>query len=196
MSFYPAKISERFRAPKNVGSAVEANAVGTSAAFVCGAVLRFALRINRETKEIQEIKFKSNGCGYLIAAADALAETIRGKRLTELHRFDREILESAIETKLGKFSEHRKHCLDLATETLQSALANFRALQIEEFTGEKALICTCFGVSEETIERIVTENQAESVEQIGEICNAGTGCGSCQLLIAELIDVGRFQEFN
>ena len=32
----------------------------------------------------------------------------------------------------------------------------------------------------------------QSVEEVGEICNAGTGCGSCQMLIAELLEV-KFQ---
>ena len=196
MDFYPPIVSEKFHQPKNAGQADRANAVGTNATFVCGAVLRFSLWIDRETKEIHAAKFQTNGCGFLIAAADALAEKIVGRRLTELHSFDRQFLESEIENEIGKFSEHRTHCLDLATKTLQIALADFRRLQIEEFAGERALICTCFGVSEETIERVIAENQAQTVEQVGEVCNAGTGCGSCQLLIAELLDVGKFHEFN
>ncbi len=188
MSFYPPRVSEKFNAPKNVGAAVEANAVGTSATFVCGAVLRFTLRIDRATKKIQEVKFVTSGCGYLIAAADALAEKMAGKSLTELHSLDKRVLEFAIESELGKFSEHRKHCLELATETLQSALTDFRRLQVEEFAGEKALICTCFGVSEETIENLIVEKSLETVEQVTDTCNAGGGCGSCQPLIQEILD--------
>jgi NifU-like protein len=62
------------------------------------------------------------------------------------------------------------------------------AFQIEEFTGEKALICTCFGVSEETIERVIANNRCETVEEVSQKCNAGSGCGSCQPLIQEIID--------
>jgi len=188
MNFYPPKISEKFHAPENVGEAVSANAVRTNATFICGAVLRFTLRIDRETKEILEAKFKTNGCGFLIAAAETLAEKIVGRHLTELHSFDRRVLESEIESEIGKFSEPRKHCLELATETLQSALADFRALQIEEFAGEKALICTCFGVSEETIENLIKNNLLETIEDVTDACSAGGGCGSCQPLIQELID--------
>ena len=188
MSFYSAKISERFHAPKNVGRAQDANAVGTSATFVCGAVLRFTLRIDRKTKEIREANFLTNGCGYLIASADAMAEKIVGSRLTEFHSLDKHVLESAIENELEKFSAHRKHCLNLATETLQIALADFRALQIEEFTGEKVLICTCFGVSEETIENLIVEKSLATIEEVTGACNAGGGCGSCQPLIQEILD--------
>ncbi|HLM59769.1 MAG TPA: iron-sulfur cluster assembly scaffold protein [Pyrinomonadaceae bacterium] len=188
VSFYPAKISEKFRAPKRAGKATGANAVGTSATFVCGAVLRLSLRIEKQTKEILETKFQTNGCGYLIASAETLAEKITGKRLTELHSLDRQVFESEIENELGVFSEQRKHCLNLVTETLQMALADFRASQIEEFAGEKALICTCFGVSEETIENLVIKDSLLTVSEVTDICNAGGGCGSCQPLIQEIID--------
>jgi NifU-like protein len=77
----------------------------------------------------------------------------------------------------------------LCLETLQNALANFRAFQVEEWTGEKALICSCFGVSEETIENLIKTNSLETVEEVTDVCNAGGGCGSCQPLIQELIDV-------
>jgi len=188
MSFYPPRISEKFNAPKNVGAAVEANAVGASATFVCGAVLRFTLRIDRQTKKIQEMKFVTSGCGYLIAAADALADEMAGVSLAELHSFDKRVLEFAIESELGEFSERRKHCLELATDALQNALADFRRLQIEEFTGEKALICTCFGVSEETIENLIAEKSLATIEEVTDLCSAGGGCGSCQPLIQEIID--------
>jgi NifU-like protein len=188
MSFYPPRISEKFNAPKNVGAAVEANAVGASATFVCGAVLRFTLRIDRQTKKIQEMKFVTSGCGYLIAAADALADEMAGVSLAELHSFDKRVLEFAIESELGEFSERRKHCLELATDALQNALADFRRLQIEEFMGEKALICTCFGVSEETIENLIAEKSLATIEEVTDLCSAGGGCGSCQPLIQEIID--------
>ncbi|MCA1623077.1 MAG: iron-sulfur cluster assembly scaffold protein [Acidobacteria bacterium] len=151
--------------------------------------MRFTLQIEIETKEIIEAKYQTNGCGYLIASADVLAEEIAGKKLFELHGLDKNVLQTKIETELGEFSEHRKHCLQLCLETLQNAFADFRAFQIEEFSGEKALICTCFGVSEETIEKLVKTNLLETVEEVTDACNAGGGCGSCQPLIQEILDV-------
>ena len=195
MSFYPPKISEIFHAPKNVGRADKPNAIGTNATFVCGAVLRFALRIDGETKEILEAKFQTNGCGFLIASADTLAEKIVGRRLTELHHFDKRFLKSEIENEIGKFSAHRMHCLNLTLETLQGALAHFRAVQVEAFAGEQALICTCFGVSEDAIEKTVAENSLKTIEEVTDACNAGGGCGSCQPLIQEIIDAVRRDEF-
>ena len=189
MSFYPEKINRRFYAPRNAGKAANANSVGTGASFVCGTFVRFFLDIDRQTKEIKDAKFKSNGCGFATAAADVLAEKIIGRHLTELHGLDKNELKTKLEAELEKFPESRSHCPEICLEALQGALADFRAFQLEEFAGEKALICTCFGVSEETIEKAIAGHSAETVEEVGEICNAGTGCGSCQFLIQELLDV-------
>lgn len=187
MSFYPSKINERFLAPQRVGKPANPNAAGTGASFVCGAFVRFFLEIDVETKEIKDAKFTSNGCGFTVAAADILAEKIIGKKLTDLHGLNEQ--QAEIENELGKFPAHRAHCITICLDALQQAFADFRAFYIEEFSGEKALICTCFGVAEETIEKIIRENKSETVEAVGEICSAGTGCGSCQFLIQELIDI-------
>ncbi|MBA3692659.1 MAG: iron-sulfur cluster assembly scaffold protein [Acidobacteria bacterium] len=188
MKFYRTNISEKFHAPKNVGKAASANAVGTSATFVCGAILRLTLRIETNTKEILDARFQTNGCGFLIASADVLTEKIIGKRLVELHGLDKQTLQTEIENELGIFENHRRHCLDLTFDALQNSFADFRAGQIEEFAGEKALICTCFGISEETIEQLIKKKSLKTIEEITNVCNAGGGCGSCQPLIQEIID--------
>lgn len=194
MSFYPEKISEKFRAPENAGKAKGANAVGTEASFICGAAIRFSLRIERETKEILETKYQTNGCGFLIAAAETLAQNLNGKKLIELHGLDHPELQARIENEIGKFSAHRDHCLNLCLDALQSALADFRSAQLEEFTGEKALICTCFGVSEETIEQAIGEYSLETVDEVIDVCRAGGGCGSCQPLIEDILETVRLNE--
>ncbi len=188
-NFYPEKISARFFEPKNAGKSEKTNAVGTGASFVCGTFVRFYLQIDILTKEIREAKFKSNGCGFAVAAAEVLTEKIAGRHLTELHGLDKDKLREEIEDELGKFPEHRKHCPQICFDALQSALADFRAFQVKEFAGEKALICTCFGIPEEQVEKVIAEYQIESVEDVAAVCNAGGGCGSCRFLIQELIDV-------
>ncbi len=49
------------------------------------------------------------------------------------------------------------------------------------------IICACFNVGEKTIAEAITEQGASDVEQVGDICQAGTNCGSCRPEIAELI---------
>ena len=189
MSYYPPKVAERFCAPRCAGRARDANAVGTGATFICGAVVRFTLRIDPAEKEIREAKFQTSGCGYAVAAAETIARRITGKHLAELHGLDKIDLRREIEGELGAFEETRRHCLELALEALEGAFGDYRAAQLEEWAGEKALICTCFGVSEETIESVIESEAVETVEEVAAACNAGGGCGSCRFLIQEMIDV-------
>ena len=184
MRVYPTKIGDHVFNPRNTGEVSGANAVGKNVTFMCGCFLEIGLRI--EKQQIMAAKFRTNGCGFMMAAADLLTEILQNKELTDLKGLDR--LEKEIEKKLGEFPAERRHCLKLPLEVLQSAFQRFRSLQIEEWIGEKALICTCFGVSEETIEGLVKEKGCESVEEVSRICQAGSGCGSCQPLIQEIID--------
>ena len=195
MSFYPEKISERFYALTRSGKAEKTNAVGTGASFLCGTFVRFFLEIDVSTKEIKDAKYKTNGCGFTIAAAEVLTGKIVGKKLTELHGLKNEELAAEIESELDLFPAERKHCAEICLDALHAALDDFRSFQIEEFTGEKALICTCFGVSENEIENVIEKNAVESVEEVTSLCNAGGGCGSCVMLIRELIDIYQSENF-
>lgn len=134
------------------------------------------------------MRFQTNGCGFMIAAADALADAIAGKQLAELHGLDRDELRAKLCEELDAFPADRRHCEEACIEALRSAFADYRARRIEEFQGEKALICTCFGVSQETIESQIVKGSLKTVEEVTRICNAGGGCGSCRMLIQEIID--------
>ena len=193
MSFYPDKISEFFHVPTRAGKSARTNAVGTGVGLVCGSFVRFYLEIDLETKEIRDARYKTNGCGFAIAAGEVLTKKIVGQKLTELHGLNHAEFFREIEDELGEFPAARAHCAEICFDALQAAFGDFRALQIEEFTGEKALICTCFGVSEDTIQAVISENQAETAEEVGDVCSAGTGCGSCRFLIQELIDIHRLE---
>jgi NifU-like protein len=196
VSFYPEKISERFYRTKRAGKPEKTNAVGTGASFLCGTFVRFFLEIDISTKEIKDAKYRSNACGFTIAAAEVLTEKICGKKLTELHGLENEELKTELENALGVFPDGRNHCAEMCFDALHAALNDFRVLQIEEFAGEKALICTCFGVSENEIENVIEQNRIETIEEVTQICNAGGGCGSCRMLVQELIDIYQMENFQ
>ena len=193
MTFYPAKINARFRSPQNAGKARGANAVGTSASFECGSFVRISLEIENDVKAITQARFQTNGCGYLTAAADAVAEMLTGRELTDLHGLGLDEYGRLLIDQLEEFPRARKQCADLVFHALKDALADYRAYVIEEFSGEKALICTCFGVSEETIESYIDANSPTSVSEVTKACRAGSGCGSCRMLIQEMIDSRKFE---
>ncbi len=193
MSFYPPKVQNRFDSPRKAAITDGANAFGRSASFKCGSFVSFSFEIDTETKAVTAIGFQSNGCGYMIALADLLAETLKDRQLSELHGLINDDLNSKIDKEIGLFPSGRRQCRDACIEALRTAFADFRTKQIEEFSGEKALVCTCFGVSEETIEMHLRERSVETVDEVTQICNAGGGCGSCRMLIQEMIDSSGFR---
>jgi len=188
VSFYPTRISERFHCPQFAGRLEKTSAEGLDASFSCGSVVRFSLDIDAQNKEILQVRFSTNGCGYMSAAADLLAEKITGKKLVELDGLHDEVIRQWISGEFGDFPGGRAGCMNACISTLHKALADYRYRQIEEWRGEKALICTCFGVSEETIEQAINDHRPDTVEEVTDICNAGGGCGSCQPLIREILD--------
>lgn len=188
MKFYPPKISERFDRPANAGMIENSNAAGTSASFSCGSFVRIVMRIAASDKRIEAVKFQTNGCGYMVAAADLLTENLTGTKLTDLHGIDLKEIGGWLESGLEEFPLYKTQCRDSVIEALKNALADYRKSAIEEFQDEKALICTCFGVSEERIIKVIAENDVADAGEVADICNAGRGCGSCQMMIQEMID--------
>lgn len=183
---YPHKIRDKIRNISHAGRLSRFDTEGVEVSFICGTITRFFLKLDAERKAISDISFQSNGCGFVLAACDFFAENTKGKHLTELEGLEK--LKMQLEEELGEFPPNRRHCLTMSFDALKSAFAELRRKQIQEFSGEKALICTCFGVSEETIESVVREMAAETIEQVIEACRAGSGCGSCRPLIQEIID--------
>jgi NifU-like protein len=185
---YPEKVSKRLRTSKPRHSLENADAAGVAVALECGTNIRFYLSVDDATRTIRNINFRSNGCGYMLAAADAIAEILTGKNLTDLHGLQEQDLTSEIRNALGEWPSEREHCIATVIDAFRNAFAEYRGMRVEEFTGERALICTCFGVSEEKIEMAIKHDAAHSVDDVGRLTNAGTGCGSCQMLITEMID--------
>lgn len=181
MSFYPAKINERFLSPSRAGAVARADATGKAASFVCGAAMQISLKI--DNNKIVAAKFKAAGCGYLIAAADVLCEKIENKSVAEIG----DIID-LIENELGEFNERRGHCLELCVAAFKNTIDEFRCRKSSEWNGDDALVCACFGVSENTIREQIAAKFLATVEQVTENTRAGGGCGSCQMLIAEMID--------
>lgn len=165
-----------------------ANVAAREASFVCGSFVEFSLAVDDETKQITAAGFRTNGCGYLTAACDVISGWLIGRCLTELHGAEPEAIVNAIYADLGPFPPNRVHCTELAVDTLRTAFALYRKRLVREFTGESALICTCFGIAEDALERCISRNLLTRVDDVILHCKAGGGCGSCQPLIQEIID--------
>lgn len=186
VSIYPPRIAAHFASSANAGDLTGSKVEGRSASYLCGSFAALSLRI--EDAAISSARFRTNGCGFMIAAADVLCEWLTAKSVTELHGLKAAELSEIISGPLGSFPAGRTQCAEIVFEALRDAMGEYRRQRIEEFQGEKALICTCFGVSEETIVNVIRENDLTDVDEVSGLCRAGSGCGSCRMLIAELID--------
>ena len=175
------------RRPVNVGEAEGCNGRGRDVSFVCGTVVSFSLTIDEGV--VLDAKFRTNGCGYMMAAADVLCGYVKGRPLSDLHGLADDDLRGVIVGELGKTDRERRHCVDTCIGAVHAAFADHRKRLIDEFSGEKAIVCTCFGISEEAIEQHIATGAFETVEQITEVSRAGRGCGSCRMLIQEMLDL-------
>ena len=124
----------------------------------------------------------------MLAAADVLCDWLRRKSVKDLHGLEADGLMECVTAELLSFPPMRTQCAEIVFEALRYAMRDYRSRRIEEFQGEKALICTCFGATEETIERAIEDQGLREVDEVSDLCRAGSGCGSCRMLIAEMLD--------
>ncbi len=193
MGVYPDKIAslaavgERPRLPSE-------EACGAAASFECGCIVRFFVAIDTVGTQIGSISYTTNGCGYMVASSEALSRNIEGRRLDDLHALDVSELLDQVANELGEFPSPRRQCAAIAIQALRGAFADHRTRVIEEFRGERPLICTCFGVSEDAIVKMVESGKAVSADEVFSLTRAGTGCGSCRMLIDEIVESSRMQK--
>jgi len=178
-------VAELFFNPRHVGEAGEPRFIGRSGSFQCGAILRVSLHID-EAQRITEAKFKAAGCSVLVAAASLLIDNVIGKTTGEAAAAAQH-LDQLAET-LGTLPAERNECVLLACEALVSAIRNYSDSARDEWEGDEALICTCFCVSERTIEREIQENRLKTIAQVTAACSAGGGCRSCYPLIEDILE--------
>lgn len=179
-------ITQHFIQPKNVGEISNAEAFGHAGSLTCGAVVTMSLRLD-ESQRITEAKFKAAGCSYLVAASSYLTEQIIGKTSGEAAALG-QCREKAIIERFSDWPPDRANCVALACEALVSAIKNYSDAIRDEWAGDEALICTCFGVSERTIEQEIQAGNLGTIADVTRACNAGGGCRSCYSLIEDILE--------
>ena len=185
MQLNSERVAQLFFNPRNVGEATPPSFSGRSASFTCGAALRISLRID-ESQRITEAKFKAAGCTILVASASLLTEQVIGKTTGEAAALGQRPV--WIKDLLGGFGESSADCATLACAALLAAIAKYSDSVRDEWNGDEALICTCFGVSERTIASEIQTNRLSTIEEVTRSCNAGAGCRSCYPLIEDMLD--------
>lgn len=168
-----------------MGDADEPSFVGRAASLTCGAHVRFSLQVD-EAQVVSQAKFKAAGCNVLVASSSLLTERVVNVPTAEAAIIGQDT--SALKSNFPDLEPEREHCPQLACDALLAAIREYSDAARDEWIGDEALICTCFFVSERTIESEIATRELTSVSEVTRACNAGGGCGSCHQLIQEILD--------
>jgi NifU-like protein len=180
---YTDKVMDHFANPRNMGEMEDPTCVGEVGSLACGDALKLMLKLD-EGGRIADARFQTFGCASAIASSSALTEIIKGMSLDEAAQ----VTNQDIAKFLGGLPEQKMHCSVMGREALEAAIANYRVGSAEKHELEGRVVCTCFGVTEHEIERVVKENDLHDVEQVTNYCKAGGGCGGCKGEIQKIID--------
>ena len=75
---YSEKVMDHFNNPRNMGEIENAKGIGTVGNAKCGDIMRMYLDID-DNGIIQDVKFKTFGCGAAIATSSMATELVKGK---------------------------------------------------------------------------------------------------------------------
>ncbi len=117
---YSEKVMDHFKNPRNMGEIEDASGVGTVGNAKCGDIMRIFLDID-ENKVIQDVKFKTFGCGAAVATSSMATELVRGKNIQEALQ----ITNKAVMEALDGLPPVKVHCSLLAEEAIHAALWDY-----------------------------------------------------------------------
>lgn len=116
---YNETVMEHFMNPRNMGEIEDANAKGEVGNPSCGDMMYMFMKI--ENNVIQDVKFKTFGCGAAIASSSITTEMLKGKTIEEALAVRNE----DIVNQLGGLPEVKIHCSIMAEEAIESAIKDY-----------------------------------------------------------------------
>ncbi|MDY1591253.1 MAG: iron-sulfur cluster assembly scaffold protein [Methanofastidiosum sp.] len=118
---YSEIVLEHFRHPHNVGKIENPDGKATEGSPACGDMVSVYIKVNTETKIIEDIKFESYGCASNIATGSIITDMAKGKTLEEAKKITWQQAADA----LGGLPTIKAHCSVLAVEGLRAAIQNY-----------------------------------------------------------------------
>ncbi|KAJ5949640.1 Iron sulfur cluster assembly protein 1 [Penicillium verhagenii] len=120
---YHEKVLDHYNNPRNVGSFKKGDSdVGTGlvGAPACGDVMKLQIRVNKDTGRIDDVVFKTFGCGSAIASSSYLTELVRGMSLDEAGK-----IKNTDVAKELCLPPVKLHCSMLAEDAIKSAISDY-----------------------------------------------------------------------
>ena len=116
---YSEKVMDHFMNPRNVGEIPDADGVGTVGNPVCGDLMIVYIKV--EDNRLQDVKFKTFGCGAAIATSSMTTELAKGKTIEEALKITR----GDVADSLGGLPAIKMHCSNLAADALHAAIEDY-----------------------------------------------------------------------
>jgi len=123
MFMYSKKVMEHFMSPRNVGEIKDADGIGEIGNPVCGDMMTFYIKV--KDNKIDDVKFKTFGCGAAIAVSSMVSEMAKGKTLNEALK----ISNKNVAKELGGLPKNKLHCSNLGADALHKAIENYKEKQ-------------------------------------------------------------------
>ncbi len=117
---YSEKVLDHFKNPRNVGEIPDADGVGTVGNAKCGDIMQMFIKVN-DDEIIEDVKFKTFGCGAAIATSSMATELIKGKSIDEALQLSNEAVVEALEG----LPPIKIHCSVLAEEAVKAAVDDY-----------------------------------------------------------------------
>ncbi|MDD5659144.1 MAG: Fe-S cluster assembly scaffold protein NifU [Actinomycetota bacterium] len=116
---YNEKVMDHFANPRNVGEIPDADGVGEVGNPVCGDMMTFYIKV--KDNKIDDVKFKTFGCGAAIAVSSMVSEMAKGMTLEKALQ----ISNKDVAEQLGGLPENKLHCSNLGADALHKAIENY-----------------------------------------------------------------------
>ncbi len=118
---YTEKVLDHFEHPRNVGELTEYNGVGMVGNAKCGDIMKMFIQVN-DDDVIENVSFKTFGCGAAIATSSMATEMIKGKSVEEALKLSNAAVVEALEG----LPPQKIHCSVLAEEAVKAAIEDYR----------------------------------------------------------------------
>ena len=112
--------------PHNVGVIENPDGYGKVGNPVCGDIMEIFIKVSDDV--IEDIRFRTFGCGSAIATSSMVTDMARGKTLDEALKITRD----DVATELEGLPPKKMHCSNLAADALHAAIEDYRGKQKNE----------------------------------------------------------------
>jgi len=123
MPVYSEKVMDHFMHPRNVGEIEDADGIGEEGNPVCGDMMTFYIKV--KDNRLEDVKFKTFGCGAAIAVSSMVSEMAKGKTLEEALK----ITPALVAEELQGLPKNKYHCSNLGAQALHKAIQDYLSKQ-------------------------------------------------------------------